>query len=188
VATSYPWRTDVAQDGIVGRAARAIGSVMGPIQAATGVAPNGEMAAHPAIGAARGVTAAIRRSMEGTQTGSGTRLRFKALTQTAKNASPTPLANRPAHSGLGSARGETAGTWTGRPAKPNNSPQRLARVPKYAHSLNSERLSAASPQGSCPRGLVKSAITQIKRIRLRHREYPLSEVNPHHALKSFLLT
>jgi hypothetical protein len=95
VATSYPWRTDVAQDGIVGRAARAIGSVMGPIQAATGVAPNGEMAAHPAIGAARGVTAAIRRSMEGTRTGSGTRLRFKALTQTAKNASPTPFSESP---------------------------------------------------------------------------------------------
>ena len=55
----------MAQAGIVGRAGRAIGSVMGRIQAATGVVPSGEMGAHPAIGAARGVIAATRRSTEG---------------------------------------------------------------------------------------------------------------------------
>jgi hypothetical protein len=40
----------------------AIGSVMGRIQAATGVVLTGELAVHPAIGMARGVTAATRRS------------------------------------------------------------------------------------------------------------------------------
>jgi hypothetical protein len=70
----YPWRKDAAPTDIGDRVGRAICMGAVPIQAATGV-PVGEMAARLAIGMARGVTAATRRSTEGTQTGRGIRPR-----------------------------------------------------------------------------------------------------------------
>jgi hypothetical protein len=75
VATLYPWRKDAAPTDTGDRAGRAICMGAVRIQAATGVVPSGEMAAHPAIGAARGVTAATRRSTEGIRTDRGIRPR-----------------------------------------------------------------------------------------------------------------
>jgi hypothetical protein len=54
------------------RVGRAICMGVVPIQVAIGV-PVGEMAAHPAIGLAPGVTAVTRRSTEGIRTGRGIR-------------------------------------------------------------------------------------------------------------------
>jgi hypothetical protein len=68
----YPWRKDAAPTDTGDRAGRAICMGVAPIRVDI-MGGKGEMAAHPAIGVARGGTAATRRSMEGIRTDRGIR-------------------------------------------------------------------------------------------------------------------
>jgi hypothetical protein len=76
VATLCPWRKDAAPTDTGDPAGRAICMGAVPIRVDI-MGGKGEMAAHPAIGVARGVTAATRRSTEGIRTDRGIRPRGK---------------------------------------------------------------------------------------------------------------
>jgi hypothetical protein len=78
VATLSAWRKGAAPTDTGDRAGRAICMGVVPIRVDI-MGGEGGTAAHPAIGVARGVTAATRRSTEGIRTGRGIRARVAGV-------------------------------------------------------------------------------------------------------------